>query len=133
MWRVSDGTSQPYDLPPSTREAEGEFDVPRNSAPLATASVIVALVIPLLGVVFMAISASLLAARDFPMVGVVSVIEGILVFLLAVTAAILAMIVIVRRGPGRARAGAALGVAGLSVWTIVVQLINGALLDVFFS
>ncbi|QEE60215.1 hypothetical protein FVA74_00545 [Salinibacterium sp. dk2585] len=105
----------------------------RNSAPLATAALAVALVIPVLRLVFSAVSASVLAARDFPMVSVVAVVEGIIVFLLAVAALVLGAVVLARRRNGRARAGAAIGIAAVALWNIVVGLINGALLEAFLG
>lgn len=131
MWRVTDGSSPHAYGPASTLEAESE--TPRRSAPLATSALVVALVIPVLSLVFSAVTASVLASRDYQMVSIISLGEGIIAFLLAVAAAIMGTIVLARRSTGRARAAAAIGIAAISLWNIVVGLVNGALLQVFLG
>lgn len=142
MWRVNDGSSpHPYgpdssnsvSSNPASSNPEAESAEPRRRAPLATAALAVALIIPVLNLVFSAVSASVLATRDYQMVPVISLAEGLVVFLLAVAAAIMGTIVLVRRSAGRARSAAAIGIAVISLWNIVVGLINGALLQTFLG
>jgi hypothetical protein len=119
--RVTDSTATPPAA--ATRD--------RASAPLATAALVFALVIPVLSLLSQVVSTSLLASGDRAGTELAYVAEGIVVFLLAVTAMVLGSIALVRRGHGRARAAAALGIAALSLWQIIVGLVSGALFQAF--
>lgn len=139
MWRVTDPS--PYGPTSATLDAESSSDSTsepgsagsRRRAPLATAALVVALVIPALNLVFSAVAASALASSGSQLAQLVYLVEGIIVFVLAVAAAVMGTIVLVRRSAGRARAAAAFGVAAVSLWNIIVGLINGALLQAFLG
>jgi hypothetical protein len=100
---------------------------------LATAALIVALVIPLLHTVFRFVIMWSISTFNPSFTANASVIEGFVMLLLAVVAAVLAIMVLVRRsagrGTGRGRAGVALGIAGVTLWNIGVGIAAGALLQ----
>lgn len=109
---------------------------PPPSAALAVVSLVAGLVIVVLQVAVQLVlpliySTTGGSADLVTLLNVVHLVQGVLVAMCAIVAVATGLIVLVRRGPGRARAGAGVALGGAALATLVATLLQSALLSAF--
>lgn len=109
---------------------------PRASSALAVVSLVAGLVLVALQVAFQLalpmIYTTAGAAVDLvTLLNVVQLVQGVLVALCALVAVATGIVVLVRRGSGRARAGAGVALGGAALLTLIASLLQSALLSAF--
>lgn len=109
---------------------------PEQSAALAVVSLVAGLVIVALQVAVQLVLPLIYSTTDgsadlVTLLNVVHLAQGVLVAMCAIVAVATGLIVLVRRGPGRARAGAGLALGGGALATLVATLMQSALLSAF--
>lgn len=109
---------------------------PRPSAALAVVSLVAGLVIVALQVALQLVLPLIYSTTGgtvdlVTLLNVIQLVQGMLVALCAIVAVATGLIVLVRRGPGRARAGAGVALGGAALAALVATLLQSVLLSVF--
>lgn len=136
MCRVSDPQQpqHPDQTPPQAQQPSHPAGMPAPNAGLATAALGTAIGLLVIELLFRVVMAAVISSREaYLLLRVLSPIEGIVIALLAIAAGVLGAIVLVRRLPGRARAGIAVGIAACALWGVLLGALYGVIVQIASS